>query len=233
MNRILAAATAALIVSTGIAAAQSDPAGRPINPSGITNKAGSPTVEGITNKAGSPTVEGITNKAGSPTVEGITNKAGSPTVEGITNKAGSPTVEGITNKAGKPTVEGITNKAGSPTVEGITNKAGSPTVEGIKNSASPLPPKASRTAQLRSRRRHQERHRTGSHGWRSKEVTSLRRIARLGALLPPVALMRRTNVEQPAQLPLGRLFLCAKSNDLVSSIKLIKCADASFQTFTR
>ena len=39
MNRILAAATIALLATTGIAAAQkSDPAGRPMDPAGISNK---------------------------------------------------------------------------------------------------------------------------------------------------------------------------------------------------
>ena len=38
MNRIIATAAAALLVSTGIAMAQSDPAGRPINPAGISAK---------------------------------------------------------------------------------------------------------------------------------------------------------------------------------------------------
>ena len=79
MNRILAAATAALLVSTGIAVAQSDPAGRPINPAGIVSKDAAVPAGIVSKDAMAPA--GIVSKDAAVPA-GIANKGAAPAPTG-------------------------------------------------------------------------------------------------------------------------------------------------------
>ena len=118
MSRILATAATALLLTTALASAQSDPAGRPINPSGISTSGSVKPAEGISNKTpdGRPMdPAGISSKSTqAKPAEGISS---------TTLGDGKP-AEGISSTTlgdGKP-AEGISKKGAAPAATGSEKK---------------------------------------------------------------------------------------------------------------